>query len=54
MAEGIRGQESEDGFWDNHSAMISLLMAWYNFYRKHVSLKTTLAVVHGLTDNVDK
>jgi len=39
--------------WDNHAAMISLFVAWYNSCRPHMSLgrKTTPAMAQGLTDH---
>ena len=38
--------------WENHEAMMALYFAWYNFCRKHSTLKTTPAVAQGLTDHV--
>ena len=42
--------------WENHEAMFALYFAlyfaWYNFCRKHSTLKTTPAVASGLTDHV--
>ena len=37
--------------WENHEAMLSLYFAWYNFCRKHMTIKTTPAVAQGLTDH---
>lgn len=34
--------------WENHEAMFALFAAWYNFCRKHSTLKTTPAVAAGL------
>ena len=34
--------------WENHEAMFALFAAWYNFYRPHMTLKTTPAVAAGL------
>ena len=34
----------------NHDAMLGLYFAWYNWVRKHLSLKTTPAVASGLAD----
>ena len=36
--------------WENHEAMFALFAAWYNFCRKHQTLKTTPAVAAELTD----
>jgi hypothetical protein len=38
--------------WANHEAMMGLYFAWYNFCRKHATLKTSPAVAQGLTDQV--
>lgn len=35
--------------WENHQAMFALFAAWYNFCRKHQTIKTTPAVAAGLT-----
>jgi IS1 family transposase len=35
----------------HHKAMLALYFAWYNFVRRHMTLKTTPAVAHGLTDH---
>lgn len=35
--------------WENHEAMFALFAAWYNFCRRHQTLKTTPAVAAGLT-----
>ena len=35
----------------NHDAMLGLYFAWYNFCRKHSTIKTTPAVKAGLTDS---
>lgn len=37
--------------WENHEAMLALYFCWYNFARRHESLKTTPAVAQGLTDH---
>ncbi len=37
--------------WENHEAMLGLYFAWYNFCRKHSTIKTTPAVAQGLTDH---
>lgn len=34
--------------WENHEAMFALFAAWYNFCRKHQTIKTTPAVKAGL------
>ncbi len=36
----------------NHDAMLGLYFAWYNWCRKHMTIKTTPAVQAGLTDSV--
>lgn len=36
--------------WENHEAMFALYAAWYNYCRKHMTLKTTPAVAAGLAD----
>jgi transposase-like protein/IS1 family transposase len=36
----------------HHQAMVSLFVAWYNFCRKHETLKQTPAMSSGLTDKV--
>ena len=36
---------------EHHEAMVALFLAWYNFVRKHSTLKTTPAAAHGLTDH---
>ena len=35
--------------WENHEAAMALFIAFYNFCRKHMTLKTTPAVAAGLT-----
>jgi hypothetical protein len=35
----------------NHDAMLGLYFAWYNFCRKHSTIKTTPAVKAGLADS---
>jgi hypothetical protein len=35
--------------WENHTLMFALFVAWYNFCRPHMTLKTTPAVAAGLT-----
>lgn len=37
--------------WGNHYAALGLYFAYYNFVRKHTTLKTTPAVAAGLTDH---
>jgi transposase-like protein/IS1 family transposase len=37
--------------WENHAMMLSLQFAYYNFCRKHMTLKTTPAVAAGLEDH---
>lgn len=37
--------------WDNHTAAIALWFVWYNFGRKHMTLKATPAQAHGLADH---
>jgi hypothetical protein len=34
--------------WENHELMFALFVAWYNFRRVHMTLKTTPAVAAGL------
>lgn len=34
--------------WENHEAMLGLYFAWYNWCRKHLTIKTTPAVASGL------
>jgi hypothetical protein len=34
--------------WENHELMLALFVAWYNFCRPHMTLKTTPAVTAGL------
>ncbi|MCZ6855358.1 MAG: hypothetical protein O7G86_15715 [Gammaproteobacteria bacterium] len=34
--------------WENHNAMFALYIAWYNYCRPHMTLKTTPAVAAGL------
>jgi uncharacterized membrane protein YkvA (DUF1232 family) len=36
--------------WENLELMFALFVAWYNFCRPHMTLKTTLAVAAGLTN----
>ncbi|MBI1314188.1 IS1 family transposase [bacterium] len=38
--------------WENHDSMLAIFFAWYNWCRKHMTLKTTPAVAAGLTDHV--
>jgi len=39
--------------WDNLRAALALHFAWYNFCRKHITLKgATPAMAAGLTDRV--
>lgn len=38
--------------WANHGYMLALWFAYYNFCRKHHTIKTTPAVATGLTDHV--
>ena len=35
--------------WENHELMFALFVAWYNFCRVHMTLKTTPAVAAGMT-----
>jgi len=37
---------------ENHRAAIALHFAWYNFCRKHQTIKTTPAIAAGITDHV--
>lgn len=37
--------------WAHHEAMLGLFFAWYNFVRRHSTLKTTPAVAQGLADH---
>lgn len=34
--------------WENHEAMLALWYCWYNYCRKHQTLKTTPAIAVGL------
>jgi IS1 family transposase len=34
--------------WENHEAMTALFVAWFNFCRKHETVKATPAVAHGV------
>ena len=34
--------------WENHVLMFALFVAWYNFCRPHMTLKTTPAMAAGL------
>jgi len=36
--------------WENHTLMFALFVAWYNFGRPHMTLKTTPAVAAGLAN----
>lgn len=38
--------------WDNLKAALSLHFAYYNFCRKHQTIRTTPAIAAGLTDHV--
>jgi len=38
--------------WQNHAAAMAIQLAFYNFCRKHMTLKTTSAVKSGLEDHV--
>ena len=38
--------------WENHELMFALFVAFYNFCRPHMTLKTTPAVAAGLTSEV--
>jgi len=38
--------------WGNHTAMLALWFAYYNFGRKHMTLKETPAMASGLADHV--
>jgi hypothetical protein len=37
--------------WDHHEAALALLFAYYNFCRKHMTIKQTPAMAAGLTDH---
>ena len=34
--------------WENHEAMLALWFCWYNWCRKHSTIKTTPAIACGL------
>jgi predicted phage-related endonuclease len=34
--------------WENHELMFALFVAWYNFCRSQMTLKTTPAIAAGL------
>ncbi len=34
--------------WENHELIFALFVAWYNFCRPHMTLKTIAAVAAGL------
>jgi putative component of membrane protein insertase Oxa1/YidC/SpoIIIJ protein YidD len=36
----------------HHTAMVAILVAWYNFCRTHQTIKKTPAMAAGLTDHV--
>lgn len=38
--------------WGNHAAMLALWFAFYNFARKHVTLKENPTMASGLADHV--
>jgi hypothetical protein len=38
--------------WENHWAAVALWFAYYNFCRRHRSLRVTPAMAAGLTDHV--
>jgi transposase-like protein/IS1 family transposase len=38
--------------WENHDAMLALWFAYYNYARKHMTLKETSAMAAGLEDHV--
>jgi hypothetical protein len=37
--------------WRHHEAALALLFCYYNFVRKHMTLKRTPAMAAGLTDH---
>src|SRR4051812_26887445 len=37
---------------ENHAAAVSLYFMWYNFGRKHQTLKTTPAIAAGIADHI--
>jgi hypothetical protein len=37
---------------ENHRAAIALHFGWYNFCRKHQTIKTTPAIAAGIADHV--
>lgn len=44
--------DAHSKLWANHEAMLTIFFCWYNFARKHLSLKgKTPAQAHGLTDH---
>ncbi len=38
--------------WENHEAALGLWFAYYNFCRKHMTLKETPAMASGLEDHI--
>jgi len=36
--------------WENHEAALALYFLWYNFCRRHITIKITPAVEAGITD----
>ena len=38
--------------WQNHEAAVALFVAYFNYCRVHMTLKTTPAVAAGITDHV--
>jgi hypothetical protein len=38
--------------WENHEAALALWFAYYNFGRKHMTLKETPAMASGLEDDI--
>lgn len=38
--------------WENHEAMLALWFAFYNYCRKHMTLKETPAMASGLENHI--
>lgn len=38
--------------WANHEAMLALWFGFYNYCRKHMTLKETPAMASGLADHI--
>jgi hypothetical protein len=38
--------------WENHWAAVALLFAFYNFCRRHQTLRMTPAMTAGVTDHI--